>query len=310
MISFIATIYNESDSIKLFLNSLLSQSMQPDEIVIVDAGSEDNTVGVVKSILNEGKIPWKVFQKKGNRSIGRNEAVKRATGNIIVASDAGCILNKNWLKNITYPFKDKSISVVAGYYLPKTNSVFEKCLAAYTCVMPDKLNKVNYLPSSRSVAFRKSAWKKVGGYPEELDTCEDLVFARNLKKSGLRFYVEDKSIVYWPQRKNLHEAFRQFYGYAKGDGQARYIRPQTPLLFGRYLVGLFLAVGGLIFHIDQMYISLLVLLLLYLLWVIQKNYRYVRVSEALFWLPILQITSDIAVMKGTFTGCLSKFTEE
>ena len=42
-----------------------------------------------------------------------------------------------------------------------------------------------FLPSGRSIAFKKSAWKEVGGYPENLYTGEDTLFDLKLKEKGL-----------------------------------------------------------------------------------------------------------------------------
>ncbi|MGE5041821.1 MAG: glycosyltransferase, partial [Candidatus Levyibacteriota bacterium] len=215
-ITFITTVKNEEETIQGFLESLKNQSRKPDEIIVVDGGSTDDTVQNLKVKSQKLNLKVKILKKSGNRSVGRNEAVKNSSHEIIVCADAGCILDRNWLEKITKPFEDKDIDVVAGFYKPLTNSVFEKCLSTYTCVMPDKLDKKNFLPSSRSIAFTKTAWRKAGGYPEELDTCEDLVFDKRLKKSGALFTTRADAIVYWPQRKNLIEAAKQFYSYAVG----------------------------------------------------------------------------------------------
>ena len=71
----------------------------------------------------------------------------------IVATDAGCILKKDWFEKITQPFTNRNIDVVAGFYKPITNSVFEKCFSTYTCTMSDQVT-ADFLPSSRSFAFR------------------------------------------------------------------------------------------------------------------------------------------------------------
>src|SRR5579859_3755003 len=101
-ISFITTVYNEEQTIGELLDSLLLQSKMPDEIIIVDGGSSDDTVKKIEKIrlnIKEYQGRFVLISKKGKRSIGRNEAVKQAKGEIIVCSDAGCILDKNWLKN-------------------------------------------------------------------------------------------------------------------------------------------------------------------------------------------------------------------
>ena len=52
------------------------------------------------------------------------------------------------------------------------------------CPTRDEVDPATFLPSSRSVAFRKAAWAAVGGYPEWLDYCEDLVFDLSLRERG------------------------------------------------------------------------------------------------------------------------------
>jgi glycosyltransferase involved in cell wall biosynthesis len=307
MISFVATVLNEEKTISRFLSSIYSQTKLPDEVIIVDAGSTDGAINKISEFVfpQKKKVPQiKLIFKKGNRSIGRNEGIKKAAGDIILVSDAGCILDKDWVKNIIKPFRDKKISVSSGYYFSVCKNVFQKCLATYTCVMPDKINADNFLPSSRSVAFRKSAFEKIEGYPQELNTCEDLVFAKRLKNAGFKFKFVKDAFVYWPQRKNLKEAFKQFFNYAKGDGEAHYVRAQTPFLFARYLLGVVLAIGFLLWHNFPSLVAMLILFVLYLAWSIYKNYKYVKQKKAFYLLPTLQLTSDIAVILGMSIGYL------
>lgn len=194
-VSFIATVYNEGASIGGLLESIFSQSKLPDEIIIVDGGSTDNTISEISTF----KFPAscldariRLIFKKGNRSVGRNEAIKNATNEIIVCSDAGCILDKNWVKNIVKPFKNPDVDVVAGYYEGKANTFFQKCLVPYVLVMPDKINVDDFLPASRSMAFKKSIWKKIGKFPEEFSNNEDYVFAKRLKKHNAKIIFEKK----------------------------------------------------------------------------------------------------------------------
>src|SRR6185437_12673858 len=130
----------------------------------------------------------------------RNEAIRHATGDVIVCTDAGNILDKDWVEKITEPFEvlsktephpspllkgegiNKNIDVVAGYYEAIARTVFQKCVVPYAFVMPDKVDPNNFLPATRSVAFTKKIWEKVGGFDERLSHNEDYAFAKALQK--------------------------------------------------------------------------------------------------------------------------------
>ncbi|MBM3209136.1 glycosyltransferase [Candidatus Shapirobacteria bacterium] len=300
-VSLVTTVLNEEKTIKSFFESVLDQTGKPDEVVIIDGGSEDTTLKKVrkfKSSNDQNNFQIKIWQVRGaNRSVGRNEGIKRATGEIIAVSDAGCVLDKNWLENLIKPFSDPAVAIVAGFYQPLAKTIFEKCIACYTCAREDQINPENFLPSSRSVAFRRAAWEKVGGYPEELNYCEDLVFDQRLKDAGLKFAFARDALVFWPQRKDIWQALTQFFHYASGDAEALYwphLR-KIGLVYLRYLIGLicliWLPLGFLVIG-----------LLGYFAFAVWKNYRYVRHPLALFWLPVLQLAADLGVLAGTAIG--------
>lgn len=299
--SLVVTVLNEGKTIRSFVQDALSQSKKFDEIIIVDGGSTDDTVKVAKSFKTV-----KVVSQKGNRSIGRNAGIKKAIGEFITVSDAGCRLDEKWHENLRLKL-EKNVDVVAGFYKPLTHSIFEKCLATYTCVMLDKIDPQEFLPSSRSIGFRKNAWEKVGGYPEYLDTCEDLVFASNMKKISLRFSFAKNAFVLWPQRHTLIDAFIQFYNYAIGDGMAHYFRKTLPYLYGRYVFGILLLLGFIISRSNVSLFIMFFLISIYIIWSIQKNYRYVKSYKAFYYLPLLQFCADLAVMSGTIVGIIKRW---
>ncbi len=342
-ITFIATVYNEEKTIGRMLESLAKQTRMPDEIVIVDGGSTDGTLSVISNFIKtftseESKSllrhhpRWKTITKKGNRAVGRNEAIRHATGDIIVCSDAGCELDKDWVKNIVEPFgtftSEESwlhfvqpatiqggknlpgevgdTDVVAGYYAAKPQSVFQKCLVPYVLVMSDRVDPNNFLPATRSMAFTKKIWEKVGGFPEEYSHNEDYVFARKLKHVGAKIVFTKDAVVYWQPRKNLKEAFVMFFRFAYGDAQAGIFRPKVIFLFVRYVIGFSLILSYFIFRSPLILNTLYLILSLYVVWSIVKSYKYVLDWRAIVILPILQVTADMAVILGTIWGIQHK----
>jgi glycosyltransferase involved in cell wall biosynthesis len=249
-VSLITTVFNEENSIELFLDSIFIQTKLPDEIIIVDGGSNDGTIKKIEKYnsLSGKHLPKiKLIVKKGNRSVGRNEAINRATNEIIAITDAGCILDKNWLNNLIKPFSKGQIDVVAGYYKGRAKSAFQKSLVPYVLVMEDKISDAkDFLPATRSMAIRKPVWEKAGRFNEKLSHNEDYAFANKLMAMNTKIVFCKDAIVNWVPRKNLKEAFIMFFRFALGDSEAKIFRDKVVYIFIRYIFAAYLLGLGLI----------------------------------------------------------------
>jgi len=301
-ISIIITVKDDISGILTTLDSLMQQTHMPSEVIITDAS--DNSRLSARLDTYPSAFPIIVISQSGNRSIGRNRAIHEARHPIIAVTDAGCIPDPTWLRYITAPLsEDQQIDVVGGYYRPGISTPLSRAVAPFMCVMPDMFDPRHFLPSSRSIAFRKNVITRFGKYPEHLDTCEDLVFIQQLIAQGAQMRLAPDAQVVWPQSTTWIQAARQFFGYAKGDGTAGYIRPTTPLLFGRYAAGLSILCITLFFHVNILYPIMIFLLICYSLWALNKHSRYIPLRYRHLTL-LLQYTADICVMAGMTYGSL------
>lgn len=218
-VSVVVTVRNEESTVDDLIGSLLAQSRQPDEIVISDGGSTDLTVAIVEGWIARG-APIRLLPCPGaNIAAGRNRAIEAAAGDVIACTDAGTRLDPRWLEKITAPFHD-GYDVAMGFFHAAPQSLFERALAATTLPQADEIDPEKFIPSSRSIAFTRDAWARVGGYPEWLDYCEDVVFDLNLRNAGLHFAWVPDAVVYYRPRASLRAFARQYYLYARGDGKA------------------------------------------------------------------------------------------
>jgi glycosyltransferase involved in cell wall biosynthesis len=244
-VSLIATVLNEAASIDAWLDTLLRQTRPPDEIVIVDAGSEDGTLDALQRAAGRSATPMRVVVAPGaNISQGRNRAISEARGHIIAASDAGTVLARDWLERLLQPLADPEVDVAGGFYQPAGRNHFERALARIITPRLAEIDPETFLPSSRSVAFRRRAWERAGGYPEWLPICEDVVFDMRLRAAGARFALAPDAIVSWFPAPTPRAYFRQWKRYARGDGHARLFGRRHAIRYSAYLSGVALVSLG------------------------------------------------------------------
>ena len=311
-ISVVVTVLDEEKTVGSLLDSLLNQTKKADEIVVVDGGSNDKTVQIIKHYQKKDK-KIKLLQERGNIAHGRNNGIEVADNDIIVTTDAGCIPHPDWLEKITAPFKHANVGLVAGFYDMPTKTPMQKAISVYMGIHPKRYDSEAFLPSTRSVAFKKQLWEKVGGFNERLDkTGEDTQFFYNIVKTGTRIVRVGEARVDWKEFENISfkEAMRKFFNYAKGDAQSKIWRHPTKKLmshnikvvfiFIRYLFGLFLLFQSIMS--PPLFRLLEILIVLYIFWPIWKWRDVIYDLRTKLWLPVIQISSDFAVMSGFLYG--------
>ena len=308
-VSIITTVKNEGEGLRSLLDSLKNQTRIPDEVVICDGGSIDNTLAILETY--QETIPLKILVAPGsNISQGRNLAIAQAEGPIIASTDGGNVLDSEWLSQIVRPIEEEGAPAVSGWFEPDPNTDFEVVLGA--TVLPDisDIDPDLFLPSSRSIAFLKRSWASVGGYPEWLDYGEDLIFDLALRREYGPFPFASSAVAYFRPRGNLHAFARQYYLYARGDGKANLWPRRHAIRYLIYLIGLPL-IGGLIWR-GRMFGWILLFLgatsyccrPIQRLWPLTKSWRPRRRAYALALIPVIRLIGDLAKMAGYPAGLL------
>ncbi len=313
-VSVICTVLNEAEAIGRLLESLAGQSRLPDEVVIVDGGSSDGTPAVVMGYAD--RLPLKLQEARGaNISRGRNLAVKRANGEVIVSTDAGVRLEPDWLAHLTAPFEGQTAGqlasgcyAAAGFFQPDPQNAFELALGATTLPLVDEIKPERFLPSSRSVAFSRGAWQCSGGYPEWLDYCEDLLFDFSLIECCGGFAWAPDALVHFRPRPSLSSFFKQYYRYARGDGKADLWRKRHAIRYATYLLALPALLALSVLHSPFWLLALLAGALAYCarplrrlpaLW---QRFGWLARGWAMLLIPLLRLTGDVAKMLGYPAG--------
>jgi glycosyltransferase involved in cell wall biosynthesis len=301
-VSVIVTVRNEEASIDALLDSLLSGSRAPDEIVVADGGSTDRTMERLRA---RGAADPRVrsLSAPGNRSVGRNTAARAARSAILACTDAGVRVERDWLERITDPFAaDPGVDVVAGFYRPAGETWFERAAGVVSAPRLVEVDRGRFLPSTRSVAFRRAAWEAVGGFDERWDHNEDTPFALALKRAGLRFAFAPEAVVRWRPRGDLRSFWRQHRRFGFGDGESRVQGWFYGAIGAKYALALALVLLG--FWLRPAWWALAAGLLLFA--ASQARRGHGRVSPPVAWLavPALKIAYDAAYLWGYARGRL------
>lgn len=165
-----------------------------------------------------------------------------------------------------------------------------------------------FLPSSRSVAFLKRAAKVVGGYPEWLDYCEDLIFDLRLRDHFGPFVFAPEALVFFRPRGDMWSFFKQYYRYARGDGKADLWRLRHLMRYLTYLVTV-PTIGILGWRRRRRWWALFLISVpgmfltpwrrLPSLW---QGYGLLERLRAVLWVPIIRVIGDLAKMVGYPVG--------
>ena len=298
-VSVCVTTFNEEKTVGKLLKSLSKQTVVPSEVVIVDGGSTDKTFLIIKNF--ESKVlKIKLFKLEGaNISEGRNEAIKKAKFDITCQIDGGCVANKDWLEKLIEPFSDPGVQIVAGFYEMVFKNSLERCFTVFLGVLPNSFDEKRYLPSARSVAFRRSVWKKLGGFNEKLTlTGEDTEFFRKAQKMGLIIVRVKEARVHWKVPEDIFSFSKKIFWYARGDGEIDIVNKKIYLIYLRY-VALFI----LFVFWKEVF---LIVVVLYLIYSFLKVYGKTNDILAGVYGMGVQIMVDLLVMGGFLSGKLKR----
>ena len=193
-ISVVIITYNRYDSLKLSLKSVLNQNRKPDEIVILDDGSEDNTIEYLMGLQKDVPyLKWKT-QKHSGIGIARREATKMASGHIIAVLDSDDIFFPEALKWYSEMFENDSNLDMIYANVARLNSIGNILrITSYRSYQSNNDYKRDiflkpYVPLKHiSMAFKKTSYDDIGGYDHKCNIKIDIDLM-------LKFICENKKI--------------------------------------------------------------------------------------------------------------------
>src|SRR5579872_5251172 len=164
-VSVVIPMRNEASSIHELIGSLQRQLLPPDEVILVDGGSTDQTVALAKQLCGDDPHYRIIEAGPATPGRGRNIGYKTAKFEWIAFMDAGCEVEPDWLLELVHAVRSSpQADVVHGNYEVVTDTFFTRCAALIYA--PPRQPVEGYLlrpPVVHSSLFRKSVLETVGG---------------------------------------------------------------------------------------------------------------------------------------------------
>jgi glycosyltransferase involved in cell wall biosynthesis len=209
-VSVVVPLYNEAHSIGLLLDSVSTMTRRPDEIVLVDAGSTDETARVAE----EYSTPCLVRVLRRPRlhpGEARNEGVAASTHDWIAFVDGGVRVSREWLAELLDVAMASDSDLVFGSFEPVCDTRFKE--SAAIAYLPPYQAWGGRGPSVASMLIRKGAFWGIGGFPP-FRAAEDLVFFERVERMGLRRALAPRAVVHWEMPGTLGSTFERFSLYS------------------------------------------------------------------------------------------------
>lgn len=237
-ISVVMATYNGEKYVKQQLDSVINQTRKPDELIIVDDGSKDNTVKIINKVLQDTKIKYKLIIHAKNQGVTRTfqEAITQASSEYIMICDQDDVWKANKIEQTIGAIKKDITMVVCDATLvdadlkPIGKSMFQYIglpLALndyYTTLYSKQMMlmslKRNYV-TGMCMAGKRSVILKAFPFPETMTY--DAWLAWNLANEGQTVFINEELVFYRQHDRNVvgtrknKESLRKYYGHRRDD---------------------------------------------------------------------------------------------
>lgn len=199
MISIITATFNSAKTLKDTIQSVLRQTNKDFEYLIIDGGSTDETIDIVKSYESEfsGRLKW-VSEKDQGIYDAMNKGIKMASGDVVgILNSDDYFTSDDILQTVDNAFKSHEIDAIYGdiHFIRDGNP--QKCVRYYSSRMfrPFWL-RFGFMPAHPSFYCKREVFEKAGLYSLDYEIGADYeMMVRLFKKYRIKSQYINKDFV-------------------------------------------------------------------------------------------------------------------
>jgi cellulose synthase/poly-beta-1,6-N-acetylglucosamine synthase-like glycosyltransferase len=211
-ITIVVPTYNEANLIRRRLLDVTTYDYDPDkiEVIVVDSGSSDGTAEVVESIQKEGFLPRLMLIKEEQRrgkAAADNLALNRASGDIMVISDAPTLFDPLALRRLASNFADPSVGAATGDFVVPHQSTSSQREEGLFWTLRNRLRRLEAeldstpFLSGEMCCFRRNLVDLV----DEDSMADDMNISLRLRQAGYRTVVDPVASFSEPRSASFQE---------------------------------------------------------------------------------------------------------
>lgn len=219
-ISVIIPFRNEMQHLPTLLNALQKQTYKKIEFLFVDDHSTDSSVSQIRSIVRADKR----FQVIINNGQGKKQAittgVQFARGEIILTTDADCMMGPEWVQSMVCCFGEPDVMLVMGPVILNHNQTWWGRLqqTEFVSLIASAAAGVGvgqpFMCNGANLGYRRAAFEAVGGYSQNqhIASGDDEFLMRSINqkyRDSVRFQSHNNSIVYTQASSSIKEFWFQ-----------------------------------------------------------------------------------------------------
>ncbi len=177
MISVVIPLYNKESTILDTISTVINQTFQNFELIIVDDGSTDNSISLIKKTFKNKALNI-IFQKNQGVSVARNTGVENSKYDLIAFLDGDDLWEKEYLEtmyHLTMKYPEAGLYCCAGLVKNADGSIFKRITNKIT----DKLSLIDFFQNphvfvhTSATIVNKDKFNKVGGFPPNMIRNQD-----------------------------------------------------------------------------------------------------------------------------------------
>ncbi|KFI57308.1 glycosyl transferase family protein [Bifidobacterium cuniculi] len=211
---------NAASMIADLLKALEDQTLKPDEIIVVDSSSNDQTQDIVCKHPDVKLIA--IDRKDFNHGGTRDMALRESKGDFVLFLTQDAMpANAQYIANIMRPFDDEHVALVYGRQLPRDDArAAERLVRSYTYRaqslhitkedIPD-LGIRAFRATDVCAAYRRTAYLEVGGFENPVLTNEDMFIAARFLNAGWTVVYEADACVVHSHNFTFRQQYKRNY---------------------------------------------------------------------------------------------------